>query len=146
MEHGSGVHQEIWVSEIELPWLCLILEDASLDYNKDFVRSYGGFARKIQARRLVLEGGFVLRVEVRDSGRGWYVLLPELCGNGGWVDILKKIWAFCGYRRTEGIVDGRSFLEAASIGGWPENTVAVEEKGKNEGVAMGMLRADSTLE
>ncbi|KAI8533957.1 hypothetical protein RHMOL_Rhmol10G0051000 [Rhododendron molle] len=47
---------------------CLILEDGYSEYGKEFLRNYG-FARKMQVRRLVLERGFVLRVEVRDSGK-----------------------------------------------------------------------------
>ncbi|KAG5531628.1 hypothetical protein RHGRI_026297 [Rhododendron griersonianum] len=87
------------------------------------------------------EGG---TVEVRDSGRAWHVLVLELCGNGGWVDISKNFWAFCGRSRSEGRVDGRSFLEAANIGGWPENTMAVEEKGEKRRGCDVDVRADST--
>lgn len=72
----------------------------------------------------------MLRLEVRDSGRFWYVLIPELCGTGGWVDISRKFWAFCGWKSSEGSVDSRSFKEVAEIGGWPANTVAVKGKGR----------------
>lgn len=44
VERGLGVRRELRVIKIELLWLCLILEDASSGYDKDLVRSYGGFA------------------------------------------------------------------------------------------------------
>ncbi|KAI8547767.1 hypothetical protein RHMOL_Rhmol07G0221100 [Rhododendron molle] len=144
VERGSGVRRGIWVSEIEFIWLCLIFEDASSEYGKEFLRSYRGFMRKVKVRRLVLERGFILRVEVRVSGRAWHVLVPELCGNGGWVDISKKFWAFCGRSCSEGRVDGRSFLEVANIGEWPENTVAVGEKGEKRRGCDVDVRDDST--
>lgn len=59
MERGR-IRREVWVSEIELIWLYLILEDASLGYEKVFSRSYGGFVRKLKVNRLVFEGGFLL--------------------------------------------------------------------------------------
>lgn len=130
MVRGLGVRREVWISEIELIWLCLIPEDASSGFRMDFARSYGGFSRRLLVRRLVLKGGFVLRLEVRDNGRFWYVLIPELCGTGGWVDISRKFWEFCGWKSSEGSVDSRSFKEVAEIGGWPANTVAVKGKGR----------------
>lgn len=66
----------------------------SSGFEKDFAQSYGGFARRLMVRQLVLVGGFMLQLEVKDSGRFRYVLLPELCGAGGWVDISRKFWVF----------------------------------------------------
>lgn len=53
----------------------------------------------------------MLQLEVKDSGRFRYVLLPELCGAGGWVDISKKFLSFCGWKCLEGFVDGSSFSD-----------------------------------
>lgn len=127
MERGLGIRWEIWISEIELQWICLILEDASLGYDKDFAWSYEGFVRRVKVSRSVLIGGFTLRLDVNDNRRVWYVMMPELCGNGGWVDISRKFWEFYGWRRPGGRVDGRSFVEVEKIGGWPANTVVVVE-------------------
>lgn len=60
-----------------------------------------------------LKRGFQLRLKVKDGGRTWFALLPEMCGNGGWVDISRKFWAFCGWKRA----DGRSYKDVANIGG-----------------------------
>ncbi|KAG5544183.1 hypothetical protein RHGRI_016811 [Rhododendron griersonianum] len=145
VEHGSRVRREIWISEIELPWLCLILEDASSDYNKDFVRSYGSFARKIHAsfssgKGFCLEGG---GERFREGVVCAVARVVWKWGVGGYLE--KNLGVLC-YRRSEGIVEGRSFLEAASIGGWPENTVAVEEKGEKRRGCDVDVRADSMLE
>lgn len=86
----------------------------------------------------------MLRVEVRDNGRFWYVLFPELCGAGGWVDISRKFWDFCGWKRSNGLVDRRSFLAVANIDGWPANTVAVEEKGNKRRDCAVEVKVDST--
>lgn len=144
VERGSGVRREIRLSEIELLWLCLILEDASVGYDKELVRSYGGFVRRVQVRRSVFVGGFSLRVEVRVRERMWFVILPELGGAGGWVDISRKFWAFCGWRRSDGALDGRSFLKVASIDGWPSNNVVVEKEGQRRKGCDIEVRAEST--
>ncbi|KAI8525495.1 hypothetical protein RHMOL_Rhmol13G0234400 [Rhododendron molle] len=47
-----------------------------------------------------------------------------------WVDISRKFWAFCGWKRSDGVVGARSFKEVAEIGGWPVNSVTVKEKGR----------------
>ncbi|KAI8555493.1 hypothetical protein RHMOL_Rhmol05G0177100 [Rhododendron molle] len=39
VERGGGVRREIRVSEIELLWLCLILEDVSSRYDNEFSHS-----------------------------------------------------------------------------------------------------------
>lgn len=102
VERGAGVRREVWVKDVEMQWVCLILEDASLGYEKGFSRSYGGFVRRIQVNRVPFVGGFFLRLEVRDGGRIWSVCLPELSGSGGWVDISRKFWEFCGWKRLGG--------------------------------------------
>lgn len=99
VERGRGFRREVRVSEIELLWLCLILEDASSGWDRDFALSYGGFARRMMVRRFVHAGGFCLRLEVKDVGRVWFVSIPELSRSGGWVDISRKFWAFCGWKR-----------------------------------------------
>lgn len=144
VERGVGVRREVWVSEIELLWLCLILEDASSGFQRDFERSYGGFSRRLIVHPIVLVGGFRLRLEVKDRGRFWYVLLPEMCGSGGWVDISRKFWAFCGWKHSDGVVDGRSFKEVAEIGGWRANFVTVKEKGRRHRGCDVDVNVDST--
>ncbi|KAH7859110.1 hypothetical protein Vadar_031653 [Vaccinium darrowii] len=141
---GRGLRREVWVSDIELTWLCLMLEDASSGYDKAFSRSYGGFVKRLKVNRLVFEGGFVLRVEVKDKGSVRHVFLPELGGAGGWVDVSKKFWAFCGWKRSGGLVDGRSFKDVANISGWPVNTVVVEEIGRMRKGCDVEVRVDST--
>lgn len=66
--------------------MCLILEDASSGYEKEFSRSYGGSVRRLKVSRIPYVGGFYLRMEVRDGGQLWSVCLPELAGSGdGWI-------------------------------------------------------------
>lgn len=108
------------------------------------MRSYGGFVRRVQVRRSVFVGGFSLRVEVRVREGMWFVILLELCGAGGWVDISRKFWALCGWRRSDGALDGRSFLEVANIDGWSSNTVVVEKEEQRRRGCDIEVRADST--
>lgn len=72
------------------------------------------------------------------------MLLPELCGIGGWVDVSGKFWAFCGWKSSGGVVDGRSFKDAANISGWPVNTVVVEEVGRKRRRCDVEVRVEST--
>ncbi|KAH7850787.1 hypothetical protein Vadar_003015 [Vaccinium darrowii] len=140
VDEGEGVRQRFRL-------------DASSRYEKVFSRSFGGFVRRLKVNRLVFEGGFLLRVEVKDNGRVRHVLLPELCGIGGWVDVSKKFWAFCGWKSSGGMVDGRSFKDVANISGWPVNTVVVEDSVLNgerhcaiahgDGVATGLRHGES---
>lgn len=80
---------------------------------------------------------------MRDRGRVWFVFVPELCGAGGREDISRKLWLFCGWKRPGGSVDGRSLLEVANIGGWPESTVTVKERGRRRGCDVD-VNVDST--
>ncbi|KAG5528577.1 hypothetical protein RHGRI_029307 [Rhododendron griersonianum] len=120
------------------------LEDASSGYDKEFSRSYGGFVRRIQVDRLVSERGFQLQLKVKDGGRAWFALLPELRGNGGWVNISRKFWAFCGWKRADDLIDGRSCKDVANIAGWPGNTVVVEKEGRRCGACDVRVREEST--
>ncbi|KAG5556986.1 hypothetical protein RHGRI_007290 [Rhododendron griersonianum] len=144
VERGAGVRRKVCVKDVEMQWVCLILEDASSGYEKGFSRSYGGFVRRIQVNRVPFLGSFYLRLEVRDGGRIWSVCLPELSGSGGWVDISRKFWEFCGWKRLGGQIDGRSFVDVANIGDWPTNTVEVVEKARKRRGCDVEVRAKST--
>ncbi|KAH7860486.1 hypothetical protein Vadar_013942 [Vaccinium darrowii] len=130
VDEGEGVRQRFGLVE--------------RGYEKVFFRSYGGFVRRLKVNRLVFEGGFLLRVEVKDNGRVRHVLLPELCGIDGWVDVSRKFWAFCGWKSSGGMVDGRSFKDVANISGWPVNTVVVEEIGRKRSGCDVEVRVEST--
>ncbi|KAG5528718.1 hypothetical protein RHGRI_029397 [Rhododendron griersonianum] len=144
VERGAGVRIEVWVKDIELQWVCLILEDASLGYEQEFSRSYGGSVRRLKVSRIPFVGCFYLRMEVRDGGRLWSVCLPELAGSGGWVDISRNFWEFCGWKCLGGLIDCRSFVDVANIGDWPVNTVEVVEKGRKRKGCDVEVRAEST--
>ncbi|KAG5540961.1 hypothetical protein RHGRI_020999 [Rhododendron griersonianum] len=144
VERGRGVRREIRVTEIELLWLCLIFEDASSRYDKEFSRSYGGFVRRLHVDRLVFEREFQLRLRVKDGGRVWFAMLLELSGNGGWVDISRNFLAFCVWKRADGLIDDRSYKDVANIGGWPVNTVVVEMEGRRRRVCDVEVRAESS--
>lgn len=60
------------------------------------------------------------------------------------MDISRKFWAFCGWKRSNGLVNGKSFLAVANIDGLPANTVVVEDKGNKHRDCDVEVKVDST--
>ncbi|KAI8548492.1 hypothetical protein RHMOL_Rhmol07G0277600 [Rhododendron molle] len=131
VDHGKEGSDEL---STEAPFLQLNLHSLS----------YGGFIRRRLGHHLVFGGGFMLRLEVRDNGRVWFVLISKLRGYCGWGDISRKYWAFCGWKRAGGLTDSRSFLKFANIDGWPDNTVVVKDRERRRRVCDVEVMVEST--
>ncbi|KAI8534897.1 hypothetical protein RHMOL_Rhmol10G0132300 [Rhododendron molle] len=87
VERGAGVRREVWVKDVEMQWVCLILEDVSSGYERGFLGAMGVLLEEYRLEEGVAESPSAME-EQRWAQRSWKVTTGVQVSDLGGVDFL----------------------------------------------------------
>ncbi|KAA8541306.1 hypothetical protein F0562_025269 [Nyssa sinensis] len=132
VERDAGSVRSIWVEEEGLRWICSgLAEIGTKPIGKKSMRVFHGRVSTLVMIKKSNQIGSLVHIEERNGDKSRKIYIPKV-DRGGGRRVAADVFRMGQILPKSLVKEGKSFMEAALISGWPGKTLVVRRKGHNK--------------